>query len=72
MTEAYDPPLLGAEHDRVPRKGESYVKDFKPLQFGLIDLPAGHGQLTLRALHVPGKQVMDVRQVLLTLKPKSP
>lgn len=72
VTEAHDPPLMGAEHDRVKRKGESYVKDFKPLRLGLFDLPAGKGQLTLRALHVPGKQVMDVRVVLLTLKSKSP
>jgi len=74
ISEAYDPPLMGAEHDRVPRgiNAESYVKDFKPLRLGLFDLPAGHGQLTLRALKVPGKQVADVRVVLLTLKPKSP
>ena len=70
IAEAYDPPLMGAEHDRVPRHGESYVKDFKPLRFGMIDLPAGHGQLTLRALRVTGKQVADVRVVLLTLKSK--
>lgn len=67
ISEAYDPPLMGAEHDRVKRT-ESYVKDFKPLRFGLIDLPAGHGQLTLRSLHVPGRQVADVRVVLLTLQ----
>jgi len=70
VTDAHDPPLMGAEHDRVPRKGESYVKDFKPLKLGSFNLPAGHGQLTLRALQVPGKQVMDVRVVLLTLKAK--
>ena len=69
VSEAYDPPLMGAEHDRVPRKGESYVKDFKPLKLGVMDLKAGHGHLTLRALKVPGKQVADVRVVLLTLLP---
>ena len=31
VTEAHDPPPHGAEHDRVPRAGESLVKDFKPL-----------------------------------------
>jgi hypothetical protein len=56
------------EHDRVPRKGESYVKDFKPLRLGEIQLQPGRGLLTLRALKVPGKQVMDVRLILLTLK----
>ena len=56
------------EHDRVDRKGESYVKDFKPLKLGEFDLKPDRGALTLRALKVPGKTVMDVRMVLLTLK----
>ena len=67
VSPAHDPPALGAEHDRVPRKGESYVKDFRPLRLGVIELPSGRGQLTLRALAIPGKQVMEVRQVTLTL-----
>lgn len=64
----HDPPLRGAENDRVPRGGESYVKDFKPLSLGLLNLNAGRGQLNLRALSVPGRQVMEVRMILLTLK----
>jgi arylsulfatase A-like enzyme len=67
VSEANDPPLRGAENDRVPRQGESYVKDFKPLRLGTFELKRGRGLLTLRALSVPGKQVMDVRLVLLTL-----
>ena len=66
VLEEYDPPLRGTEHDRVPRRGESYVKDFRPLRLGAIDLPAGRGELTLRALDMPGKRVMDVRRVVLT------
>jgi hypothetical protein len=66
VTAAHDPPLYGIEHDRIPRKGESFMKDFKPLSLGSIDLKPGRGQLTLRALSVPGKQVMDVRYVVLT------
>jgi hypothetical protein len=69
VTEAHDPPLVGAEHDRVQRDGESYVKDFKPLRLGVMTLEKGRGQLTLRALQVAGKQVMDVRAVTLTLQP---
>jgi arylsulfatase A-like enzyme len=69
VTEAHDPPLVGAEHDRVPRDGESYVKDFKPLRLGVMTLEKGRGLLTLRALQVAGKQVMDVRAVSLTLQP---
>jgi hypothetical protein len=68
VSEMNDPPRMGAEHDRVPREGESYVKDFKPLKLGQFNLNAGRGELTLRALKVPGKQVMDGRMVLLTLK----
>lgn len=67
--EAHDPPLVGAEHDRVRRGGESYMKDFRPLRLGTLTLPQGRGELTLRALTIPGQQVMDVRMVTLTLLP---
>jgi hypothetical protein len=62
-----DPPLRGAEHDRVLRKGESYVKDFLPLRLATMHLPPGRGLLSLRALNVAGKEVMDVRAVHLRL-----
>lgn len=65
---ANDPPLVGAEHDRVPRVGESYMKDFRPLSLGTMELLAGRGSLTLRALSISGTQVMDVRSVVLTLQ----
>ena len=67
ISEPHDPPLYGKEHDRSPREAESYVKDFKPLPFGTLDLKPGRGLLTLKALSVPGKSVMDVRLILLTL-----
>jgi arylsulfatase A-like enzyme len=67
VSEAHDPPLRGAENDRVPRQGESYVKDFKALRLGNLDLKPGRGLLTLRALSVPGKQVMEVRSLVLAL-----
>ena len=63
---ANDPPLRGAEHDRVQRQ-ESYVKDFQPLKLGAIDLAPGRGELSLRALSIPGAQAMEVRAVSLTL-----
>lgn len=65
---AHNPPLMGAESDRVERKGESYVKDFKPLSLGKLDLPKGRGDLVLRALEIPAKQVADIRYVALHLK----
>ena len=64
ITEAYDPPLRGREHDRVERI-ESYVKDFKPLNLGKIHLEKGRGNLTLRALSLKGTQVMDFRMLVL-------
>lgn len=67
VTEAHDPPLRGEEHDRVPRHGESYVKDFRPLRLGVLSLPKGRGPLTLRATSMPGRRVADVRGVILTL-----
>ncbi len=69
VLEAHDPPLLGAEHDRVSRQAESYVKDFKPMALGALRLETGRGQLTLRALKIPGKQAAEVRLVELTLQP---
>lgn len=71
VTEAHDPPLSGAENDRVPRKLESYVKEFKPLRLGVLELKRARGLLRLRALSVPGRQVMDVRRIVLTLKEAS-
>ncbi|QDT26389.1 Arylsulfatase [Gimesia panareensis] len=64
VTKAHDPPLIGAEQDRAKRS-ESLVKDFKPMVLGKIKLSQGTGELTLRALQIPGKQVMDFRLLIL-------
>ena len=64
ITEAHDPPLTGMENDRVERHN-SYVKDFKPLNLGTIRLTKGMGTLTLKALEIPGSQVMDFRLLML-------
>lgn len=67
LTESNDAPTRGAEHDRVPR-GESYVKDFRPMKLGVIHLEKGRGELTLRATKIPGSQVMDFRLLVLRRK----
>lgn len=67
LGEPHDPPLVGAEHDRVPRKGESLVKDFRPWTMGVLELPAGRGELSLRGVKIPGSQVLELRTVRLTL-----
>jgi len=65
ITEAHNPPPTGGEHDRFERM-ESYTKDFKIMTLGNIKLEEGKGLLTLRALEIPGSQVMDVRLLFLT------
>jgi arylsulfatase A-like enzyme len=65
ISQAHDPPLRGGEHDRV-RRQESYVKDFRPMKLGTIKLRPGKGELTLRALEIPGSQVMDFRLMMFT------
>jgi arylsulfatase A-like enzyme len=63
----WDPPLY-TNQDTLPRpRGESPMKEFRPLKLGEMRLAAGQGPLTLRALEIPGKSVMDVRRVTLTL-----
>ena len=63
ITTAHNPPLTGMENDRNPRM-ESYVKDFIPMQMGVMKLKKGKGQLTLKALQIPGKEAIDVRLLL--------
>jgi len=67
ITEAHDPPLTGMENDRDKRI-ESYVKDFKPLNIGTIHLDKGKGELSLKALEIPGSQVMDFRLMMFERK----
>jgi hypothetical protein len=61
---AHNPPLRGAEQDRVPRV-ESYAKDFCPLSLGVRELPGGEATLTLRAASIPGNEGPEVSAVRL-------
>jgi arylsulfatase A-like enzyme len=55
--------------DTIPRPaGESPAKEFRPLALGRMHLAQGRGPLTLRALEMPGQEVMEVRLVTLTLR----
>jgi len=64
----WDPPLY-TNQDTLPRPpSESQMKEFRTLRLGEMELPAGQAPLTLRALDIPGKSVMDVRRVTLTLR----
>ncbi len=65
VTLKHNPPLQGADRDRSPR-AESYTKDFRPMELGIIELPAGSGTLELRALEKRGREVLDFRLMMLT------
>jgi len=63
----WDPPLY-TNQDTLPRPdGESQMKEFHTLKLGEMNLEAGQGELILKALEIPGANVMDVRRVTLTL-----
>ena len=64
VTEAHDPPLEGKEENRIYMR-ESYTKDFKPMSLGVIELPAGRGEMTLRATEIPGEQALEFRRLML-------
>ncbi|SFJ55686.1 arylsulfatase [Planctomicrobium piriforme] len=67
VTPGWNPPLF-TNQDTLPRgHGESQMKEFRPLSLGVINLEQGAGTLTLRAQEIPGRSVMDVLQVRLTL-----
>jgi hypothetical protein len=63
----WDPPLY-TNQDTIKRpEAESQMKEFRPLKLGTIQLEKGRGLLTLRALEIPGREVMDVRLLTLDL-----
>jgi arylsulfatase A-like enzyme len=65
----WDPPLF-TNQDTLPRPaGESTMKPFRTLDLGTVVLPAGRGEMTLRALEIPGRSVMDLRRLTVTLEP---
>jgi hypothetical protein len=68
VSEAFDSPLK-PEQDTIPRPpAESVMRDFRTMTLGEVRLEPGKGELKLRATDIPGKSVMDLRRVTLTLK----
>jgi hypothetical protein len=65
---AWNPPLYTNQDTIARPAGESKMKEFRTLTPGHLRLAAGRGPLTLRALKIPGRGVMDVRQINLTLR----
>ena len=64
FTESHEVPSRGQENDRVERR-ESYVKDFKEIKIGKINLTKGKGELTLKALEIPGEESIEFRLLML-------
>ncbi|MEM9941453.1 MAG: arylsulfatase [Planctomycetota bacterium] len=56
-------PLIGAAEDRSVR-GESLVKNFKPIVMGEIELTQGTGPMVLRTLKMPGDESIEFRLLL--------
>ncbi|MBM3822042.1 MAG: arylsulfatase [Verrucomicrobia bacterium] len=65
----WDPPLYTNQDTLARPAAESRMKPFRPLRLGRMRLEKGRGWLALRATRVPGRSVMDVRQINLTLLP---
>ena len=64
ITEAHDPDFLFLDTYRFTM-AESYTKRFKPLKLGQIRLEKGKGQLSLNALSIPGRELMDFRLMMV-------
>lgn len=67
----HNPPLIGKAYDRHERI-ESYVKDFKPLEMGIIHLNKNKGRMILRATDIPGSEALDFRLLMLQKRNFSP
>lgn len=65
VTEGHDSEVLNQKYDRVERE-ESYEKDFKPMEAGIIHLEKGSGTLTLQPNAVSKSNAMDFRLIMLT------
>lgn len=63
IKEAFDSPLL--KDDDIYPRGEGYVKRFNRINMGTIKLEKGIGTLILKAIEIPGSQVMDFRLLIL-------
>jgi arylsulfatase A-like enzyme len=72
VTKAHDPELVGESFDRSPRGGESFIKEFIPLDLGVIELAPGHATLTLGAKNMKGGRLIDVYSVVLTRIEETP
>lgn len=63
VDEPHDPVAFGKDDDRVLRI-ESYVKDFKPLSLGIMEIEKGKGELSLSIPEIPGDEGIEFRLLM--------
>ena len=63
IVESHDPPVVGANEDRFVRV-ESYVKYFREIDLGIIELDAGAGELSLTIPEMPGDEGIEFRLLM--------
>jgi arylsulfatase A-like enzyme len=61
--EAHESKLIGPDDDRSIR-GESVVKNFKPMELGVIELEKGVGDLILRTTEISGSESIEFRLLM--------
>ncbi len=71
VTETFDPPLWDKSKERVS-KSHYFVKDFKPLDLGILILKKGRDQLTLTAPQLVANHGIDVYSIVLNQVQKEP
>lgn len=64
VTEAFDPPQWDKTKERVA-ESHYFVKDFKPLTLGRLDLPEARGVLRLTMPNLVGQRGVDVHSIEL-------
>ena len=64
ITLPHDPPFTAVNFDRVPRM-ESYEKDFRPLELGVIQLHKGQSEIVLKSSEIKGPRLIDFRLLVL-------
>ena len=64
VTEVFDPPLYDKSKERV-KESHYFVKDFRPLVVGTLNLSKGRATLRLKSDKIVGKQVVDVHSIQL-------
>lgn len=70
VVEVYDPPLYDKSKERV-KDSHYFVKDFKPLLLGQLQLKEGRGLLRLSAEDIRGPEVIDVHSIELKFVSKN-